>query len=296
MTNGLQSFGKYVPASLVRQLIELGEEVKLGGAEVEITTFFSDVAGFTSVSEMMRPQDVMNHLSEYLEHLSKIILDEKGTIDKYIGDSIMAFWGAPVRQADAPVLACRAALACQKKVTQLNAAWTQAGKPIMRTRIGIHTGLAVVGNVGSTERMNYTAVGDSINLASRLEGINKLYGTQIIISESTYQKVAGQFFCRLLDIVAVKGKTQGQKIYELIDEKETILATSIREFCRDYEQGIQAYLSKDWSQALEVFHDLQHQHADDPALALFVQRCEDFQKHPAALPEHWDGTIMLLEK
>jgi adenylate cyclase len=296
MTHGLQSFRKYVPASLVRQLIELGEEVKLGGEEVELTTFFSDVAGFTSVAEMMRPQEVMSHISDYLEHLSKIILEEKGTIDKYIGDAIMAFWGAPVRQLDAPVLACRAALACQRKVVELNQVWAQAGKPLMPTRIGIHTGLAVVGNVGFTERMNYTAVGDSINLASRLEGINKIYGTQIIISDSTYQKVADQFFCRLLDIVAVKGKTQGQKIYELIGEKKAAMSLSLEGFCRDYEHGIQAYLNQDWQQALAVFHDLQHQRANDPALALFVRRCEEFQKHPVALPEHWDGTIMLLEK
>lgn len=296
MTHGLQSFRKYVPAALVRQLIELGKEAKLGGEEVEITTFFSDVAGFTSVSERMRPQELMHHLSEYFEHLSTIILDARGTIDKYIGDSIMAFWGAPAPQTNAAVLACRAALACQRKVAELNREWAEAGKSILHTRIGIHTGLAVVGNVGSTERMNYTAVGDSINLASRLEGINKLYGTRIIISESTYQKVADQFFCRLLDIVAVKGKTQGHKIYELIEAKQATMALSLAGYCRDYEHGIQAYLSKDWQQALAVFRDLQGQRADDPALTLFVQRCEAFQKHPASLPEPWDGTVTLLEK
>jgi adenylate cyclase len=197
---------------------------------------------------------------------------------------------------DAPLLACHAALLCQRKVAELNATWAQAGKPLLHTRIGINTGLAVVGNVGSTERMNYTAVGDSINLASRLEGINKLYGTRTIISEATYQRVAEHFFCRLLDIVAVKGKTHGQKIYELIDVKTATLPLAFQQFCRDYALGIEAYLSQDWPQAREIFGDLQQQHADDPALALFVQRCVDFQQHPSAVPEHWDGTVALLEK
>ncbi|MBM3223290.1 MAG: HAMP domain-containing protein, partial [Candidatus Tectomicrobia bacterium] len=295
-THGLQAFRKYVPASLVRQLIELGQEAELGGEEVELTTFFSDVAGFTTVSENMPAQALMHHLSEYLEELSQIILEKHGTIDKYMGDSIMAFWGAPVQQMDAPILACHTALLCQRKVMELNTAWARAGKPLLHTRIGMHTGVAVVGNVGSNERMNYTAVGDSINLASRLEGINKLYGTRIIISEATYERVAEHFFCRLLDVVAVKGKTHGQKIYELIDEKTAVLPLALQQFYRDYALGMEAYLQQDWQQAQDIFCDLQQQHTDDPALALFIKRCITFQQQPSAVPEHWDGTVALLEK
>ncbi len=293
---GLQSFRKYVPADLLRQLIQLEQEARLGGEESELTVMFSDIKNFTSISENMKAQELMLHLSEYFEHLTNIIMQEKGTIDKYIGDSIMAFWGAPIKLCDAPHRACRAVLLCQYQLEELNTQWTLEGKPHLYTRIGLHTGNAVVGNVGSPNRMNYTAIGDSVNLASRLEGANKIYGTKIIISEATHRLVADQFYCRPLDIVAVKGKSVGIKIYELIAEKGEPLLPKLEEFCANCEQGLAAYLRQDWSYALEIFSALQTQYPNDKSINLFLLRCQEYQQNPNKLAPDWNGTNILEEK
>lgn len=296
-TKGLKTFKKYVPHSLVQQLIELGHEQKLGGVEKDLTIFFSDIANFTSISEKMAPEDLMTHLSEYLEELSNVIMDgHQGTIDKYIGDAIMAFWGAPIEQPNSPYMACKAALDCQKKLEQLNGQWTAAGKFPMETRIGIHSGPAIVGNLGSEYRMNYTIIGNSTNLASRLEGINKKYGTHIIISEDTYHKVSTQFFCRLLDCVSVKGQEKGYKIYELIAETDDEVHEDRKAFCKTYESGFQAYLKKDWEQALAIFNQLKSGYPDDKSVNLLIDRCHTFQTNPESLPGDWDGTYSLKEK
>ena len=172
MKINLRSFQKYVPASLVRQLIQTGKDIQLGGAKKTLTFFFSDIKGFTTISEAMDPEQLMLYLCEYIDELSKIISEEHGTIDKFIGDSIMAFWGAPLADEKQCQHACSAALKCQKRISELNNTWKSQGKAPLFTRIGIHTGVAIVGNMGSSERLNYTALGDSVNTPSRLEGIN----------------------------------------------------------------------------------------------------------------------------
>ncbi len=295
-TQSLHSFRKYVPADLVRQLIQLGQEAKLGGEEAELTIMFSDIQGFTSISEDLPAQKLMLHLSEYLENLTHIIMQEHGTIDKYIGDGIMAFWGAPVKLPNATYCACKAVLACQKRLQDLNIKWSQEGKPELHTRIGLHTGNTVVGNLGSDDRMNYTIIGDSVNLASRLEGANKLYGTNIIISEATYQQVAKQFHCRLLDIVAVKGKRVSVKIYELIAEKTTPLPEEMQQFCAEYAEGLEAYLRQDWGTALAIFKELQKRFPTDESVQLFISRCHKFQHSPDKLPPDWNGVATLEDK
>ncbi len=295
MVQGLQSFRRYVPAALVRELINAGKEAKLGASdELELTILFTDIQGFTSISESMKAQDLMLHLSNYFEHLSSIIMEEHGTIDKYIGDAIMAFWGAPQKLPNAAYLTCRAALRCQKTLKILNNQWIIDKKPTMFTRMGIHTGTTVVGNLGSQYRMNYTIIGDSANLASRLEGINKLYGTQIIISETTYQQISEQFICRPLDIVAVKGKKIGIKIYELIAEKSEQISEETVQFCREFERGFEAYLKQDWNGALLIFEALEKEHPEDLSVKLFIERCYAFQQHP--VPIDWNGSIVLHEK
>ena len=295
-TTGLQSFKKYVPDSLVRQLIEMGQQVKLGGEESDLTIFFSDIAGFTAISEKMNPDELMSHLSEYLEELSTIVMDHKGTIDKYIGDSIMAFWGAPVKQKNSPHLACKTAVDCQKKLEILNREWLEAGKSPMETRFGIHTGRTIVGNLGSHDRMNYTIIGNSTNLASRLEGTNKMYGTNIIISEDTYKLVSSQFFCRLLDCVSVKGQEKGYKIYELIDECDADIDENRKEFCGQYEYGFQAYLNQDWDTAIKVFEQLKSKFPNDKSVTLLSDRCLLYKENPEKLSADWDGTFSLKEK
>ncbi|MBN1932070.1 MAG: hypothetical protein JW786_10735 [Desulfobacterales bacterium] len=295
-TRGLQSFRKYVPADLVQQLIQLGREADIGGEKKELTILFSDIAGFTAISEKMKPEKLMQHLSEYLETLSDIIMQEKGTIDKYIGDAIMAFWGAPIEISDSPLRACRAALSCQKKIEELNQQWTLAGKPAMPTRIGINTGPTVVGNIGSDIRMNYTIMGDTVNLASRLEGINKLYGTKIIISEFTYQHIADEFICRLLDIVAVKGRSQGVKIYELIASKGESLSEKKIRLINEFEYGFNIYLQKDWLKAIEIFTEIQKEFPEDKATKQLLERCINLHVHFEKIPDDWDGTYMLATK
>ena len=192
------------------------EKIALGGAKREITIFFSDIRGFTTLSEALSPEELVKLLNEYLSTMTEIIIECKGTIDKYMGDAIMAFWGAPVDLEDHAYYACVASLIQMDKLAQLQASWKQRNLPSIDIGIGLNTGSAVVGNMGSSQRMDYTCMGDTINLGSRLEGSNKTYGTNIIISEYTFERVKDRVYARELDLVQVKGKTHPVRIYELI--------------------------------------------------------------------------------
>lgn len=216
---GLNYFQKYVPKTLVRQLIQSGQEMRPGGEKKQLVIMFSDIENFTTISEAMDPDQLMLQLCEYFEALSTIIMEHQGTIDKYIGDSIMVLWGAPLNMdvKEASYKAASAALKCQEKIAELNQKWANNGKPIFNTRIGIHAGVAIVGNVGSNERLNYTAVGDAINVASRLEQINKSYHTHIIVSESIYTYIKESFNVNFIGSIEVKGRAQSINIYELIN-------------------------------------------------------------------------------
>jgi adenylate cyclase len=284
-----------VPEVLVKQLIELGEEANIGGQESELTIFFSDITDFTSIAERMHPQALMLHLSEYLEELSTIIVSEDGTIDKYIGDAIMAFWGAPLQQQNAPYLACRSALICQQRNHKLNLKWRSERKPELKTRIGLHTGQTIVGNVGSSVRINYSVIGDSVNLAARLESINKIYGTEIIISEDTYLLVKDNFKCRLLDIVAVKGKQKGAQIYELLHESNQERPHHLKsvDFYEQYENALGLYLAQNWLAAREQFQLIIKIYDTDLSVTLMIQRCTKFIDTEHNFPNDWDGVTQL---
>ncbi len=300
MKISLKSFTKYMPKQLVIRLLEKNQDIELGGESKKLTILFSDIAGFTSVSENMTPQALMTHISDYFENLTQIIIHEKGTIDKYIGDAIMAFWGAPDDDPLRSFHACRAALLCQRALTQLNKNWELQNKPVLKTRFGIHAGEVVVGNMGSSERMNYTLIGDSVNLSSRLEGINKIYGTGIIISETVYGEVKDQFLCRVLDIVAVKGKKQGVKIYELLGQKDAeneLCPTADQEaFCLAFEKAFEFYLKMNWEKALAGFLKLKGMIPSyDHTVDLYVDRCQTYIKSPPA-DEDWDGISHLSSK
>ncbi len=294
---GLTAFKKYVPADLVRNLIATGQEANVGGVPKHLTIFFSDIKGFTSISEKTAPDFLMQHLSEYFDNLSNIIMEQKGTIDKYIGDSIMAFWGAPISNSNSEINSCRAALACQKVLDKLNEQWAKMNKPIMKTRIGIASGDVIVGNMGSNERINYSVIGDSVNLASRLEGINKYYGTRIIISSRVYYKVKDHFHCRFLDNAAVLGKDEGVQIYELIASKSEVLDTQHRQFLSWYAKGIDAYLNKQWVEALKNFLAIRKELSiQDKSTELFIQRCIYYRKNGHLLPDDWDGVSRFNKK
>ena len=208
-----ETFGKYLSPKVVDQLVENPPE--LGGVDKNLTVLFSDIRSFTTLSESMSPQELVNHLNTYLTAMTDVILEYGGYLDKYVGDEVMCFWGAPLPQADHAVLACKCALRQMQRLRELNAAWPEAIR--INIGIGLNSGIMTVGNMGSPTRMNYTLMGDNVNLGARLEGTNKEYGTNIIISEFTYGLVKDKFICREMDNIRVKGKNKPVGIYELVD-------------------------------------------------------------------------------
>lgn len=299
----VSNFSKYIPKRLVQKFIDNGREVEIGGQACDITLLFSDIAGFTNISESMQAQDLAEHLSSYLDEMSNILHANNATIDKFIGDAIMAFWGAPDPDTNKNVNACRSALLCQKKLHMLNKYWELQGKPVLITRIGIHTGTAMVGNVGSSERMNYTALGDTVNTAARLEGVNKMYGTLIMISESIVKTLGPNFIVRPIDVVAMKGKNKGIRIYELIglenDPHLDPVSTEHKKFAQLFTQAFELMLARKWKESRKAFEDLDklntsELHIENTLIEEYINRCNNFIKSPP--PEDWDGTTHLKEK
>ncbi len=294
MKKGLRIFQRYIPATLVRQLIETGDDARVGGVKKPLAILFSDIKDFTTIAEEIDPDELTPHICEYFDALSQIIVLNNGTIDKYIGDAIMAFWGAP-QPIDQPAFyAAKAALRCIACSTLLNKQWKAKGKPVLYTRIGIHLGDAIVGNLGSSERINYTAVGDTPNIASRLESINKIYGTQIIVSDSIYQNIKDHFILRMLDCVTIKGKHDSNYIYELIAETRAEVTYDFEAFTLSYTKGYSAYKNKHWDEAIRYFEECLGIYPEDTAARVFIKRCENFKLQPPA--NEWNGIWQLDEK
>lgn len=289
MKLGLKLFQKYIPKVLVRQLIDSGEDIRTGGVRKTLTIFFSDIQHFTTIAEKMDPNLLLAQMGEYFEEMTKIIIDEKGTIDKYIGDSIMAFWGAPLPNAHPTHSAARAALRCQKKLDELNKIWQQKGSKAFITRIGINTGDAIVGNQGSSERLSYTAIGDPINVASRLESINKNYKTRIIVSDTVYEQIKDKFILRMIDFVVVEGRSQSCYIYELLADDIKDLKFDLNAYRPFFEQGFVAYRQQSWDEAIEQFKKCLEIYPEDTIAPLFIERCQQFKSNPP--PPGWDGVM-----
>lgn len=271
MKNGLRSFRKYVPAELVGELVTLHKEAVLGAEHRQLTVFFCDIKDFTGLSERLSPEELTRLMGVYFGGLTEIILRHGGTVDKYIGDSIMAFWGAPRPCENQAVYACRAALECRKFVQELAATSRAAGLPAIETRFGLNTGEAIVGNFGYEERLNYTAMGDCVNVASRLEGLNKEYGTTILISESTYLQAKHAVAARILDRVVVKGKSIGVTVMELLDAIEPP-NNSARASLTRYNQGMEAFFSGQHQTARVIFGELAEAAPHDPHLLRMLER------------------------
>jgi adenylate cyclase len=214
-----QTFSKFVSKTVVDELLKKPEMLKLGGEKKALTVLFSDIRGFTTLSERMTPEQLVDYLNHYLQAMTDIVIKYDGTLDKYVGDEIMAFWGAPIPQQEHAILACKAAIEMMNKLHEMNVQWRQQGMDSLDIGIGINTGEMIVGNVGSSSRMDYTLIGDSVNLGARLEGTNKVYGTHIIVSEFTYEQVKDHVLVRELDLIKVKGKDRPVTIYELLDIK-----------------------------------------------------------------------------
>lgn len=288
MVSGLKSFQKYVPVTLVRQLLLARDTASIGGSKKYLAILFTDIKNFTSLSENMDPDELLKNMCDYFDELSKIITTEKGTIDKYIGDSIMAFWGAPLPVNNPSQLAASAALKCRRRLQELNSEWKKQGKSPLITRFGIHIGDVVVGNIGSTERINYTVIGDATNVASRLEGLNKIYGTSIIVSDAIYQILKDQFVLRKIDSVNMKGKIINNDVYELLAENKNELSFNIDHYKEVFDQGIDAYKKRSWDQAIIYFDNCLKIYPADTIARVFLKRCKRFKKTPPL--KTWDGT------
>jgi adenylate cyclase len=289
MKGGLRSFARYVPRDLVRAVLASGHEASLSGEVKELTVFFSDLAGFTTLAESMAPDALVRLLGDYFDGASKIIAHEGGTVDKYLGDGIMAFWGAPLPQPEHAIRSCAAALACQRQVRELAAKGTQ-----LTVRIGLATGDVLVGNIGSPERMNYTVMGDTANLAARLESLNKQYGTGVMIGEGTFQQAGTRIVARPLDVVAVKGKQRGVRVYELLAmtgdgdaDAEAIAA--------DSTVALDAYLAKDFMAAVAAWQKVLDRRPGDRAATLMRDRALGYVETP---PDRgsWTGVTVATEK
>ncbi len=278
-------FSHYLSEAVIRHLLEHPERLKLGGERRRVTLLFSDLAGFTGLSEKLAPEEVVALLNEYLSRMTEIILAEEGVVDKFEGDAIMAMWGAPLEQPDQAVRACRAALGQLSALEEVNAGLAQKGLPPLRMRIGIHTGEAVVGNLGSHRRFDYTAVGDAVNLASRLEGLNKYYGTAILVSGDTAAALDGALEVMEVDQVAVKGRETPVRIFQVLAPAGE-LSPEARAAREAYLQGLAAYRRRRFPEAVEHFSRcLSLVPQGNPAPAM-LERCRRLAAQP--LPE-WDG-------
>ncbi len=285
------AFSKYVSQEVVDELVENPSKLKLGGETAEITIFFSDVRGFTTISERLSPQQLVHLLNDYLSAMTGIVLQNKGLVDKFIGDAIMAFWGAPLKERGHARLACKSALEMVEKLKEINENAKAQNFPELDIGIGLNTGEAVVGNMGSYNRFNYTAMGDSVNLASRLEGLSKEYRTKIIVSEATKREAGTEFIFRELDLVAVKGKKLPVRIFELVGYGGNVTREML-ELIRLFEKGLHEYWKQEWGTALRHFQKCFE--SGDKTAEVFISRCQHYQEHP--LPKGWDGVNVMKTK
>jgi class 3 adenylate cyclase len=288
------AFSTYVTPSVVKRVMEDPDMLRLGGQRRLMTAFFSDVAGFTAVSEQSTPEALVTLLNEYLDAMTGIIFKHEGTLDKYQGDGIMAFWNAPVDQDDHAYRACCAAIdsiSCIKN--DLRPRWKTEGKPLLSIRIGVNTGTMIVGNMGSRTRMNYTVMGDSVNLASRLESANKQYGTRIMISEYVMKYVHDRIAVRELDILRVKGKVKPVRVYEVLARVGEVDREMLG-LLDAYNEGLKLYRAGSWKDAENAFASAVKLCKDDGPSNIYLQRCREFIKSPPK-PD-WDGVWTLTSK
>jgi adenylate cyclase len=287
------AFGQYVSPKVLEILMEDPSKLKLVGERRDMTVFFSDVAGFTSISERMNPDELVILLNRYLSAMTEVIFAFDGYLNKYMGDGIMAFWNAPVKQTDHAFRACQCALKSMRRLKELNEELKTQGITPLSARIGINSGTMVVGNMGSQQKSDYTVMGDNVNTGSRLEGANKAFGTSIMISEFTYELVQDKFEVRFLDRIRVPGKAKPVKVYELLGEKGE-LPPEWREALVLYHEAIDLFSQKSFSGAREKFLAVSKILGQDKASLAYVQRAESFMTNAPA--DDWDGVYEVKSK
>lgn len=281
-----KAFSNYVSPDLVKEIEKNPDKLVLGGEQRELSILFSDIRGFTTVSESLTPPELVTLLNEYLSPMTRIVLEERGTLDKFIGDAVMAIFNAPLDVPQHAVHACRTAVRMLEELNRLNQGFRERSMHTIDIGVGINTGLAVVGNMGADIRFDYTAIGDAVNLASRLEGLNKYYGTHILVSEETWRQIPpGMFTFREIDRVRVKGKHQPVVIYELMVDKQELLGS--------FEKGLDRYRNREFDAARQIFDSLVQQYDDGPS-RLYVSRCTDYLATPP--PADWDGVYTAKSK
>jgi adenylate cyclase len=282
------AFKRFLSASVVERIISDPSALNLGGEERELTVFFSDMSGFTEMSESMEPQKLVGFINEYLSAMTDSIFLQEGTLDKYEGDAVMAFWGAPVAQADHARRACWAALDNRSRLKELCKSWAERGLPNFDIRVGLNTGRMIVGNMGSSARMDYTVIGDAVNTGARLEQANKLYGTHILVSEATRRAAGGAVEAREIDLLELRGKKNAIRIFELLGLPGQISERNLRGF-RIYEEGLAAFRARRWDEAERIFRAALETLGEDKASSVLLQRVLVFRHHPP--PEDWDGVF-----
>jgi adenylate cyclase len=286
-------FSTYVNPSVVDELLANPEKLALGGARKELTVLFSDIEGFTTIAQTLEPERLVALLNEYLDAMSAVIFRHNGTLDKYEGDAIMAFWGAPVPQSDHALRACRTALSMRNALADLNRRWLAEGRPAFHVRIGINTGVMVVGNMGSSGKFAYTVIGDTVNLASRLEGANKEYRSTIMVSRRTYELVREEILGRELDVIAVKGRSEAVEVYELLAPREELTEPAFHAFLSVYEEGMRLYHERRWAEASSAFGRAMELRPGDYPSLLHRDRSARFAESPEGSPS---DIVVLTEK
>ena len=314
------AFSHYVTESVVADMLKNPDKLKLGGEKKDLTILFSDIRGFTTISEGLKPAELVHLLNEYLTAMTKIVFKYEGTLDKYMGDAIMAIYGAPQDMSEHPYKACMTALDMMRQLYKMQKEWEKKNMPKIDIGIGINTGAMSVGNMGSDVRFDYTVMGDNVNLGSRLEGINKQYGTNVIISEFTHELIKDRLICRQLDGVRVKGKKLPVKIYQLMGNKrmgdrraaETIemkkkyavqrtgddrRKTETNEFellRQDFEMALGKYFARQFDQSRRMFEKIEQDYPEDKPTKLFLKRIQEFTVDPP--PPDWDGAYTMKTK
>jgi len=284
------AFSQYLAPAVVNQMVKDPSILKLGGEEKELTAYFTDLSGFTTLSEKLTPEGLITLMNLYMTEMMDALIQHEGTLDKFEGDAIKAFFGAPVYFPDHARRACMTAIEMQKRLREKQKAWTGEDKQLIKMRIGVNTGRMVVGNMGSKEYKDYTMMGDSVNLTARLEGINKQYKTYTMISDATYRQATDVAEVRELDVIRVVGKREPVKIYELLGKKGE-MDDRIREILPYYFAGYELYKKRDWNESARAFEKALTIYEEDGPSLVFLERCITFQIHPP--PPDWDGVFTM---